>query len=66
MGVVAVDVKDVPPDVRSVGALARLQLLARRHGGELRLRNASAELLELIHFVGLHDVLPLEPARRET
>jgi hypothetical protein len=64
MGVVAVDVKAVSADVRSIGALARLQLLARRHGRELRLRNASAELLDLIAFVGLRDVLPCEGVRR--
>ena len=66
MGVIAVDVRTMAPDMRAVGALARLQLLARRNGGELQLRNASSELLELIAFVGLRDALPAEPARRES
>jgi hypothetical protein len=48
------------PDVGTVDVLARLSLGARRHGFELRLRNASAALLELIAFVGLSDALPLE------
>jgi hypothetical protein len=53
------------PDLGSVGALARLQLEARRLGLELRLRGASRELSELIAFVGLEDVLRVE-ARRQS
>jgi hypothetical protein len=41
-----------------VDALARLQLAARRTGCQVRLRNASTELLELVAFMGLRDVLP--------
>jgi ABC-type transporter Mla MlaB component len=52
------DVRGVEPDVVTVEALARLQLGARRHGCEVRLRNASDELLELVAFIGLRDVLP--------
>jgi hypothetical protein len=47
-------------DAGSVDALARLQLGARRLGQEVRLRAASSELLELIAFVGLRDVLRVE------
>jgi ABC-type transporter Mla MlaB component len=52
------DVRGVEPDAVTVEALARLQLGARRHGCEVRLRNASDELLELVGFMGLRDVLP--------
>ena len=54
------DVRGVDPDAVIVDALARLQLAARRHGCQVRLRNASDELLELVAFMGLRDVLPDE------
>jgi ABC-type transporter Mla MlaB component len=52
------DVSRVDPDCVTIDALARLQLAARRHGCQVRLRNASSELLELVTFMGLRDVLP--------
>jgi ABC-type transporter Mla MlaB component len=52
------DVSGVGPDAVTVDALARLQLAARRHGCQVRLRHASGELLELVSFMGLRDVLP--------
>jgi hypothetical protein len=52
-----IDVRDVEPDAVTVDALARLQLAARRLSCRLRLRNASPELLELVAFMGLADVL---------
>ena len=61
MAMIAVDVSALPPNVRSVEALARLQLLALRCGRRLRLRNASPELLELVSFMGLRDTLAAEP-----
>jgi anti-anti-sigma regulatory factor len=48
-------------DLATIDALARLHLAARRAGLELRLRNVSAELRELLAFVGLDDVLRVEP-----
>ena len=51
------DVHDVRPDAVTVDALARLQLAARRHGCRVILRTASAELRELVAFMGLEDVL---------
>jgi ABC-type transporter Mla MlaB component len=61
------EVSDVEPDAVSVDALARLQLAARRRGCETRLRGASSELLELLTFIGLDDVLRadlgIEPQR---
>ena len=56
--VVLCDVTGVDPDAVTVDALARLQLAARRHGCQVRLRHASDELLELVSFMGLTEVLP--------
>jgi len=42
----------------TVDALARLQLAAHRRGCRIRLVHASAELLALVRFMGLEDVLP--------
>ena len=55
--VVVCEVGTVEPDAVTVDALARLQLAARRSGCGIRLRNASRELLELVAFMGLEDVL---------
>jgi ABC-type transporter Mla MlaB component len=52
------DVHGVEPDAVTVDALCRLQLAARRHGCQVRLRRASDELLELVSFMGLCEVLP--------
>jgi uncharacterized protein len=52
------DVLDVEPDAVTVDALARLQLAARRHASRIYLRGASADLLGLVAFMGLTDVLP--------
>ena len=56
--VVVCDVRGVLPDAVTVDALCRLQLGARRHRCTVLLRNASSELLELVEFMGLADVLP--------
>jgi ABC-type transporter Mla MlaB component len=52
------NVRGIRPDAVTIDALARLQLAARRHGCQVRLRHASDELLELVDFMGLTDVLP--------
>jgi len=52
------DVRGIVPDAVTVDALARLQLAARRYGCEVRLRHATAELLDLLAFMGLGDVVP--------
>ena len=54
----AVDVSTLPVSAVTVDVLARLQLAARRSGRSIVLRNASAELLDLVAFMGLADVLP--------
>jgi ABC-type transporter Mla MlaB component len=60
------DARGVDPDAVTVDALARLQLAARRHGCQVRLRRASDELLDLVAFMGLRDVLPDCPGRPST
>lgn len=57
-GIVLCDVTGVDPDAVTVDALARLQLAACGYGCQVRLRHASDELLELVSFMGLTDVLP--------
>jgi hypothetical protein len=46
------------PDVRAVGALARMQLDAKRHGQRIHIRDASAELREIIALCGLGELFP--------
>jgi ABC-type transporter Mla MlaB component len=55
------EVGGVEPDAVTVEALSRLQLAARHFGCKVFLCNASPELLELVAFMGLADVLPVEP-----
>jgi hypothetical protein len=63
LGIAGADVASWPlpgsaePDLAVVDTLARLALTARRHGATVRLCNAGPELLGLIDFVGLGDVL---------
>lgn len=57
------DVGESDANVVTLDALARLQLVARRHDCSVRLRCASPELLDLIAFAGLAEVLPSEPRR---
>jgi hypothetical protein len=45
------------PDLALVDALARLRLVARRHGCELRVADASDDLARLIVLVGLEAAL---------
>src|SRR5689334_18027180 len=59
------DVRGVDPDAVTVDALARLQVAARRHGCQVRLRHASSALRELVAFMGLTDVLPDEQPLRD-
>jgi len=54
---VVCDVAEVASDAVAIEALCRLQLGARRHKCEVRLRHASSELVDLVAFLGLGDVL---------
>jgi anti-anti-sigma regulatory factor len=58
------DVGALAADAAAVDSLARLQLMARRLGHEILLRDASTELQELLEFVGLRDVLRIETGRQ--
>ena len=51
------DVTGVEADAMTVDALARLQLAARRYGCQVRLRHASSELVDLLGFMGLREVV---------
>jgi ABC-type transporter Mla MlaB component len=55
--VVLCDVTLAGPDAVTVDALARVHLAARRRGCSTRLCGASSELIELLDFAGLRDVL---------
>jgi ABC-type transporter Mla MlaB component len=59
--VVRCEVTGVPAAAVTVEALARLQLVARRHGCRVVLRHASGELRGLVALMGLTDVLPEDP-----
>ena len=53
----AVDVSRLVADAVTVDALARLALVARRSGCELRIDGATPHLRELVGFMGLASVL---------
>ena len=57
------DLSGARPTAATVDSLARLALLLRREGSRLVLRGAAPELVELIAFMGLADVLRVEPGR---
>lgn len=46
------------PDLGIVDTLARLQLTARRAGGRIRVRRATAEVQRLLALVGLAELVP--------
>jgi len=48
------------PDLGVIDSLARSALMARRRGGAITLRGAGPQLVRLIHFVGLDDVLVVD------
>jgi ABC-type transporter Mla MlaB component len=51
------DVTEVAVDAVAVEPLARLQHGARRHGCSVRLVSAPRELIDLVSFMGLRDVI---------
>ena len=54
------DVSDVVhPDAVAVEAVARLQLVARRMGTEVRLRDPGRDLLGLLELMGLRQCVPI-------
>ena len=57
------DLSGARPTAATVDSLARLALLLRREGSRLVIRDAAPELVELIAFMGLSDVLRVQPGR---
>lgn len=55
--IVVCDVGALPANARTIEAVARLQLTARRLGRRIRLQRASQELEQLLAFAGLADVV---------
>jgi hypothetical protein len=55
------DVGGLPVDVGTVDRLARLQLAMLRQGRRLVLHGAGRDLVELLTWAGLGDLLPAEP-----
>jgi len=55
------DASRLEPDLLTIDMLARLRLAAGRLGRDLRVDNVTGELCELLDFVGLREVLGVEP-----
>ncbi|MEV0693789.1 STAS domain-containing protein [Streptomyces sp. NPDC050388] len=65
-GIVVCDVGGLgPPGLAAVNLLARLQLLARRTGGRIRLRDPDPALCSLLDLVGLRFEVEGQPEQRE-
>jgi len=52
------------PDLGAIDCMARIQLGLRRRGCDLQLLEPSDELLALVEFAGLGDVLRVEVQRK--
>jgi len=52
---------DGPPDLAVVEALARYQLMARRAGGRMWLKDLSPELADLLDLAGLREEMTDQP-----
>jgi ABC-type transporter Mla MlaB component len=63
MAVLVCDLTGVQATASTVDALARLAVALKRQGARLQLRHVSTELVELIAFMGLADVLRVEAIR---
>ena len=57
------DLSGARPTAATVDSLARLALMLRREGSRLVLRQVTPELIELIAFMGLTEVLDVEAGR---
>ena len=53
-------------DMGDLGALVRLQLIARRFGASIELRNACPDITALLHFAGFSELLPCADASGPT
>ena len=63
MAVLVCDLTGVQATAATVDALARLAVALKRQGARLQLQHAPTELVELISFMGLADVLRVEAIR---
>jgi hypothetical protein len=63
MAVLTCDLSGAEPTAATVDFLARLALALKREGSRLRLSHVSTELVELIEFMGLSEVLGVETRR---
>jgi anti-anti-sigma regulatory factor len=61
---IVVDASALASDAVTIDLLARFQLAARRLGRRVLLRGPSTELVRLITFAGLDEVLVVEPRRK--
>jgi hypothetical protein len=52
---------DLAPDLETVDALARLQIVARRHGCRIVVVQPDPALVELIELAGLGEILRIDP-----
>jgi len=57
------DLSGAEPTAATVDVLALLALSLKRRGQQLRICRAPPELVELIEFMGLADLLRVEPGR---
>jgi anti-anti-sigma regulatory factor len=57
------DLSGARPTAATVDSLARLALMLRREGSRLVLRRVTPELVELIAFMGLSEVLGVDAGR---
>ena len=57
------DLSGARPTAATVDSLARLALMLRREGSSLVLRQVTPELVELIAFMGLTEVLGVDAGR---
>ena len=62
--VISCDVSSIDADEIALDALARLQLMARRMGVSIELRNARPQLVDLLTFLGLAGLLAVEAHRQ--
>jgi ABC-type transporter Mla MlaB component len=60
--IVVCEVGPLDPDAVTIDVLARVQLTARRQGRRIELEGVSAELRDLLVFVGLVEVLSVVAA----
>ena len=65
MSVLQIDVRGIArPEAATIDKLARLHIALKGAGFELQICGASDQLRELIAFMGLDEVLRVEPRRQ--